>query len=191
MNKTKEKILVVALDLFNRHGTRVITTNHIAEACDMSPGNLYYHYKNKEQIIFALFEKMIASWDSSTLDVQGKTPNEILDAQLDKTFSYVWKYRFIHRELAPLLDKDVELKKMCNQVLQRRLQEVEALLGTFEEMGMLKPLQKDERSFIAHTALYYGLFWQPFLEVVGEEPTKKNVLRGVEMIRLLLKPYCL
>ena len=57
MNKTKEKILVVALDLFNRHGTRAITTNHIAEACDMSPGNLYYHFKNKEQIIFALFEK--------------------------------------------------------------------------------------------------------------------------------------
>ena len=191
MNKTKEKILVVALDLFNRHGTRAITTNHIAEACGMSPGNLYYHYKNKEQIIFAIFEKMIASWEVGVLDAQGKAPSEVLDAQLDKTFSYVWRYRFIHRELAPLLDKDVALKKMCNQVLQRRLQEVEALLGAFEEMGMLKPLQKDERSFIAHTALHYGLFWQPFLEVVGEEPTKKNVLRGVEMIRLLLKPYCL
>ncbi len=155
----------------------------------MSPGNLYYHYSNKEAIVFSLFEKMIFEWDNQTADLDNKLPDEILHEQLHKTFECVWKYRFVHRELASLLDKDSALKKMCHQVLQRRLKEIENFLQSFEQMNVLQPLSSEQRGFIAQTALYYGLFWQPYLEVLGERPTKENVMRGVKMIRLLLEPY--
>ncbi|MCF6325487.1 MAG: TetR/AcrR family transcriptional regulator [Gammaproteobacteria bacterium] len=189
MSTTKNKILDIALREFNKHSTRVVTTNHIAEACTISPGNLYYHYRNKEAIIFSLFEKMVSEWDDEVLNLENKSPDEILYQQLNKTFECIWKYRFVHRELASLLDKDSALKKMCNLVFQRRLKEIEGFLQLFEQMNVLRPLSKEQRGFIAQTALYYGLFWQPYLEVVGERPTKKNVMRGVQMIQLLLEPY--
>ena len=53
--KTRDRILNAALELFNQQGERKVTTNHIAAHLDMSPGNLYYHFKNKQEIIFELF----------------------------------------------------------------------------------------------------------------------------------------
>ena len=52
---TKEKIIRTSIALFNLHGERAITTNHIASNLGISPGNLYYHFKNKEDIIRNIF----------------------------------------------------------------------------------------------------------------------------------------
>ena len=53
--KTRDRILAAALELFNQQGERKVTTNHIAAHLGMSPGNLYYHFKNKQEIIYELF----------------------------------------------------------------------------------------------------------------------------------------
>lgn len=53
--KTRDKIVYAALELFNEHGERSITTNHIAEYIEISPGNLYYHFRNKQEIVRDIF----------------------------------------------------------------------------------------------------------------------------------------
>jgi len=56
---TRERIIEMAIRLFNEQGTGAVSTNHIAGALEMSPGNLYYHFRNKEEIIRAILERMI------------------------------------------------------------------------------------------------------------------------------------
>ena len=53
--KTRDRILAAALELFNQKYERKVTTNHIASHLKISPGNLYYHFKNKQEIIYELF----------------------------------------------------------------------------------------------------------------------------------------
>ena len=56
--KTKERILLGSLNLFNANAASEVTTNDIARELKMSPGNLYFHYKNKEQIVRELFKRL-------------------------------------------------------------------------------------------------------------------------------------
>jgi AcrR family transcriptional regulator len=53
--KTAERILVTSLELFNSQGENNVSSVDIAIELDISPGNLYYHYKGKEVIVSALF----------------------------------------------------------------------------------------------------------------------------------------
>ncbi|MEQ1783280.1 MAG: helix-turn-helix domain-containing protein, partial [Hyphomonadaceae bacterium] len=59
---TKSRILDTALALFNERGVANVTTNHIAEALNMSPGNLYYHFRNKAEIVRELFARIMQAW---------------------------------------------------------------------------------------------------------------------------------
>ena len=54
--KTAQRILLTALALFNRHGENTVTSVDIALELDISPGNLYYHFKGKESMVVALMQ---------------------------------------------------------------------------------------------------------------------------------------
>ena len=56
--KNRDRILDSSIDLFNQSGVVAVTTNHIADHLNISPGNLYFHFRNKEEIIRELFERM-------------------------------------------------------------------------------------------------------------------------------------
>src|SRR5699024_4184521 len=107
---TRERIVQASLELFNSQGERSVTTNHIAAHLGISPGNLYYHYRNKQAIIaelFAAYEQEVRTFlhvpagRGLTLDDKAGYLQALLDA--------MWRYRFLHRDLEHLLDSDAQL----------------------------------------------------------------------------------
>src|SRR6188768_2226356 len=59
--RTAERILEVTLDLFNRHGEPNVSTTAISAELGISPGNLYYHYPAKDELINTLFGRYEAA----------------------------------------------------------------------------------------------------------------------------------
>ena len=55
---TKQKIINASIQLFNAHGIANVRLQQIAAETGISPGNLAYHYRNKEAIVQAVNEEL-------------------------------------------------------------------------------------------------------------------------------------
>ena len=101
--QTRERILETSLAMFNAQGEPNVTTNHIADELEISPGNLYYHFRNKEDIVEQVFARYEARMDQALLVPEGRLPNlEDIWLQLHLVFECMWEYRFLYRDLVDI-----------------------------------------------------------------------------------------
>ena len=106
--KTKDKIIATAIKLFNLHGTKTISTNHIAKEMGISPGNLYYHFRSKNDIIRSISDNF-SSELTSVFQIQ---LNAISDFSTNLTylfngfFKIQQSYQFLFLEGVHLTKQD-------------------------------------------------------------------------------------
>lgn len=73
--KTAERILLTSLSLFNQRGESNVSSVDIALELDISPGNLYYHFKGKEIIVAALFDLYAQKLNSILIAARNQSLN--------------------------------------------------------------------------------------------------------------------
>ncbi len=108
---TKDKIIATAIDLFNIHGTKVISTNHIAKEMGISPGNLYYHFGSKNDIIRSISDNF-SNELGSVLKIQLDTISDFssnLTSLFNRFFKIQQSYQFLFLEGVHLTKQDSRL----------------------------------------------------------------------------------
>ena len=106
--KTKDKIIKTAIELFNMQGTKAISTNHIAKEMGISPGNLYYHFRSKNDIIRTISNKF-SSEIGSVLQIQLDTIFDFsnnLTSLFNRFFKIQQSYQFLFLEGVHLTKQD-------------------------------------------------------------------------------------
>jgi AcrR family transcriptional regulator len=189
--KTKELILDTAIRLFNEKGTAAVSTNQVAEVAGISPGNLYYHYTSKEDIIRGIFERMFALWDI-TFDLPADHQPRLDDIQylFQKNFEIMWAYRFAYRELPALLRRDDELRQRYITVRQRGFDGFQQLFASFTAAGLLVPVATPQTvADLAEVIWLISEFWLSRIEVSGQEVDPPAMQRGVNLMMQVLHPY--
>ena len=109
--KTKDKIIATAIDLFNIHGTKAISTNHIAKEMGISPGNLYYHFGSKNDIIRSISDNF-SNELGSVLKIQLDTISDFssnLTSLFNRFFKIQQSYQFLFLEGVHLTKQDSRL----------------------------------------------------------------------------------
>lgn len=190
---TKEIILTTAIELFNAQGTAHVSTNHIAAAADISPGNLYYHFKNKEHIIRDILEHMYCAWDAyyavyetnTTLDFR-----ETFRVALQLNFQLYWRYRFFYRELVALLRNDPALAARYREIRNQRFQQNLAVIQELMAVGTI-PTPSDPSVIEKALTMSWVLidFWINHLEINGETISEEQLNRGVDLVMSLYDSY--
>ena len=100
--KTYQKIITASLELFNLDGERHVSTNHIAAHLNISPGNLYYYFHNKEDIILQLFRQYREdSVNQLSLQNQHETLTDLVN-YFRSAFNLMWQYRFLFQDTTTL-----------------------------------------------------------------------------------------
>lgn len=189
--KTRERILATALSLFNELGTTAVSTNHIADALGISPGNLYYHFHNKEEIIRALFEQQFARWDQLYNLPADRMPTLVdLQTLVRDTFVAAWEYRFIYRELIALLRRDNELQQRWVTIRARGFAGFHELFALFVAAGVLRtPDDPTVVTRIAELCWLISEFWLPSIEVSGESVDADQMEHGITLMLQVLAPF--
>ncbi|WP_309708228.1 TetR/AcrR family transcriptional regulator [Armatimonas sp.] len=187
---TREHILEIALRLFNEQGCHATTTNHIAEAAGLSVGNLYYHFKNKEEIVRALYERLSADTQAAFVLPTDRLPDLTdLERLMRVNFTILWEYRFFYREIMALLQRDPQLAAQYRALRERGFQNFTVLFQQFHASGIFRPATTTEIDQLAEICWILSEFYLPFVEIGGEAPNPAHLDHGVVLLRQALTPY--
>jgi len=174
----KEAILETARELFNTKGTQSSTTNHIAKAMGISPGNLHYHYKNREEIVRLLYIQMRKE---AILPVDELPKSLASLRQHEKVLIEIqWKYRFFFKEMLSLFKKDAQLEELYikdNIAHRKRIRQVMNNLILNKELAIS---DEEDLDFLVDSISLAWQFYSSFLHTIGEElsaSTVKNVIK--------------
>jgi AcrR family transcriptional regulator len=189
--RTRARILAGSLALFNAHGEAHVTTAAIAQSVGISPGNLYYHFRNKDAIVEQLFRRF-----EERVDVEpgaAASPAaavEDLWLYLHLMLEAIWDYRFLYRSLDDLLDRNRRLRTRFNRILDRKLQAVTSLCDGLVRARAMRARPEEIRA-LGRNVLVVATFWLNFQSVRGLDAESAPVAmgQGAYQVMALVAPY--
>lgn len=191
--KRKDMILKVSLDLFNAQGESNVTSVDIANELEISPGNLYYHFKGKEQIVAALVRKFTD--DIAFLIAASHQPEQKIVGRW--MFVYIlleeiYLFRFLFRNIQDVVYNYPEPGKALLRVLeqlQANCQEFIVALAEKEEIN-ISPVQKNLIQKLVNSIMLVIVYWESY------QVLRRRVLSETEFVQdaslqmlSLISPY--
>jgi len=186
---TRQRILDTSLAMFNGQGEPNVTTNHIADELEISPGNLYYHFRNKDDIIEQLFQRYEERMDSALLAPEGRLPNlEDIWLQLHLVFECIWDYRFLYRDLVDILSRNRHLRLRFARILKRAAGNATAVMRGLVQAGIMRASAREVDS-TATNILVIATFWLNYASVRGDRDEHESIRFGIVQVMMLVSPF--
>jgi len=192
--RTAQRILEAALELFNRFGEPNVSTTLVAAELRISPGNLYYHYPAKDELINKLYEGYEAELHELLHASDGVRDVEDAWFFLHSLFELIWRYRFLYRDLNDLLSKNRHLETQFQQVIHHKVHAIRAMLGGMGAAGHLA-IDPREVDALAQSMVVVLTYWLSFeyvrnpREALEPEHAQGALVRGAQHVLQLLAPY--
>ena len=189
--RTRERILETALLLFNQFGEPNITTADIAGEMEISPGNLYYHFRNKDEIIAELFAGFEHRLDGLLISPEGHSAGvEDLWLMLHLLFEAMWDNRFLFRDLDEILSRNRKLASRFALITRRGSHTVIELCHGLVESGTMEASEHEIAALADNVALV-ATYWISYQKIaVGERAAEAVSLdRAAYQVLSLIAPF--
>lgn len=188
--RTPERILATALELFNRDGEPNVTTNRIADELDISPGNLHYHFRTKQQLVDELFGR----FEQRMLGLLGGDRIERADVEdawlfLHLVFETIADYRFLYRDLNELCARSRNFRQRFRAIFKLSMQTAGDLLRGLERSGLCQP-GTAEREPVLRNIVLVSSYWIAF-DAVLEPEQEPRPNRAAIQVMSIVGPYLL
>ena len=192
--RTAERILEVTLDLFNRFGEPNVSTTLISAELHISPGNLYYHYPAKDELINALFDRYEKGLNELLHAADNVRNVEDAWLFLHMLFELIWQYRFLYRDLPDLVSASRKLELHFQAVLRDKSKAVRAVLDGLTGAGTVRIDARDADA-VATSMVVVLTYWLSFeyarepRKALEPESSGAALLRGAFHVLSLLLPW--
>lgn len=170
----------------NQQGAAAVGTHHMCEALGISPGNLYYHFKNKEEIIRALFKALESEFRAvfEVDSISPTTPKDFAGYYL-RTLDVAFDYRFFFRDLLYLLRRDDILAEQYRALQLWALERLESIAAQVAREGHLHiPKSRPRYRSIATNTWVIWSNWVSHIEISNghNQITRKDMVQGIQQI---------
>lgn len=192
--RTAERILEVTLELFNRFGEPNVSTTLISAELSISPGNLYYHYPAKDELINSLYNRFERSLDELLNSSDGVRDVEDAWLFMRSLFELIWQYRFLYRDLNDLLSKNRHLETQVQAMLKNKTRSFRGMLSSMGRAGAIT-MDARESEPTATSMVVVATYWLSFeyardpRRALEPESAEAALLRGAHHVLNLLVPY--
>jgi AcrR family transcriptional regulator len=189
--RTRERILQTALAMFNQFGEPSVATTSIALEMGISPGNLYYHYHSKEEIVADLFAEFRHEIETTLAAPEQRLPNaEDCWLFLHLVFEAIWKYRFIYRDINDLVARYHVIEVQFRRILAHKIRVAEQILAGLIKGGQMRA-SGAEIPILAQNIVLVASYWMSF--EFARDPKApfddETLARGAFHVIALAAPY--
>ncbi|MEM0954494.1 MAG: TetR/AcrR family transcriptional regulator [Pseudomonadota bacterium] len=188
--KTRDRILHMSLALFNEEGETHTTTVDISNELDISPGNLYYHFRGKDVIIAELFEQ----YERGLSEILSAPLNRPLSVEDNWFYLYVvfeemYNYRFLYRNLSDLLDRYPDLKKRFRRLLKLKRAAIAAVWETLSREAVVSTTEDEATALVDNMVLLLN-YWLNYDHLQHDERAPALIIhQGVYQLMSMIAPY--
>lgn len=187
--KTRERILVTSLELFNGFGEPNVTTLQIADEMDISPGNLYYHFKNKPEILNELYDRFDKQM-SELLDVP--EVNISIEDQwlfLHLIFETIAEYRFVYQDLVNVLSRHKKIAVRFRRLLDKKYKASLTICRSLVKQDLMNASEEEIKG-LCHNIVLCITYWISY-DMVFNKLTGDSVDlgHGVYQVMSQVAPY--
>ena len=189
--RTRERILETALLLFNRFGEPNITTANIADEMEISPGNLYYHFRNKDEIIAELFAAFERRLDGLLVAPERRDAGvEDLWFLLHLLFESMWDHRFLFRDLDEILSRNRKLASRFARIMRRGSDTVIELSRSMVASDAMEASEHEIAALAQNVALV-ATYWISYQKITAGERAAEaiNLDRAAYQVLSLIAPF--
>jgi AcrR family transcriptional regulator len=193
--KTRDRILHTSLALFNEEGEANTTTLDIANELNISPGNLYYHFKGKDQIITELFQQYEQALSHTlTAPIAQPLSTDRNSAEDNWYYLYVvleemYQYRFLYHNLNNILQRYPEIQRSFNKLLQLKRAALFAICQSLLQQDVIDAKDQQLVRLVDNMTLNMT-FWFNYEELLYEKRTPEvTIHRGVLQLLSMIAPY--
>jgi AcrR family transcriptional regulator len=189
--KTRDKIILTSLALYNVRGLATVSNNHVSEEMEISPGNLHYHFKTKQQVvdaIFCEFEKEFS--ELFVVDMDTISTIEDLFFILHLSYELMEYYCFMFRDIDYIITKYPDFKRRLQRIFAQFSDANMRLCSRLVEAGVME-ISATQLNGLATNLLLIFTQWLSFRPFSGNDEMNDETYlsKGVYQAVLLLEPY--
>lgn len=193
--KTRDRILHTSLALFNEEGEADTTTLDIANEMDISPGNLYYHFKGKDQIITELFQQYEHAI-SHTLTAPIEQPLSSASDSVEDNWYYLYvvmeemyQYRFLYHNLDNILQRYPDIKRGFKRLIKLKRAALYAICQTLLQQDVIDARDQQLLGLADNMALNLT-FWFSYEALLHDTRSPQvTIHQGVLQLLTMVAPY--
>jgi len=193
--KTRDRILHTSLALFNEEGEEHTTTIDIANEMDISPGNLYYHFRGKDQIITELYDQYHTAL-ASTLAAPVAQPLSADPHNVEQNWYYLYvvleemyQYRFLYHNLDNILQRYPDIRRQFRRLVQHKRAALHAICQALLQQSVIDTGEEQLLSLVDNMTLNLT-FWLSYdLLLHGNRDPGMTIHQGVLQLLTMIAPY--